>query len=142
MIGHAAWRTLLCASALACGVEVEISARDGYRDLVNNMTLARRFGVHLGALGRQAPERDATVGSGSTDMGDVSHAVPSIHPWIAICAKGETTCHQHAFAECAGGERGAEGMIAAAKAMAMTAADLLLDGGLMREVMAEFAQRR
>ncbi len=72
-------------------------------------------------------ESDASVGAGSTDMGDVSHAVPSIHPWIAICDKGETTCHQHAFQVCAGGERGAAGMLAAAKAMALTAADVLMD---------------
>jgi DNA-binding response OmpR family regulator len=56
------------------------------------------------------------VGAGSTDMGDVSHAVPSIHPWLAICNKGETTCHQHAFALCAGSERGQEAMLTAADA--------------------------
>jgi metal-dependent amidase/aminoacylase/carboxypeptidase family protein len=129
-------------AALACGVEVEITQREGYRDMVNNMTLARRFGVHLGALGRQGAEGDDTVGAGSTDMGDVSHAVPSIHPWIAICEKGETTCHQHAFAQCAGSERGQEAMLRAAKAMAMTAADVLLDASLREAVRREFEARK
>jgi metal-dependent amidase/aminoacylase/carboxypeptidase family protein len=128
-------------AALACGVEVEITLREGYRDMVNNMALARRFGVHLGGLGRPAPEGDETVGAGSTDMGDVSHAVPSIHPWLAICAKGETTCHQHAFAKCAASERGQEAMLAAAKAMALTAADVLLDDGLRSAARAEFDNR-
>ncbi len=91
-------------AALACGVEVELTKREGYRDMVNNMTLARRFGVHPTGLGRPAPEGDESVGAGSTDMGDISHAVPSIHPWLAICNKGEATCHQHAFAQCAGSE--------------------------------------
>jgi amidohydrolase len=126
-------------AALACGVEVEISAREGYRDMRNNMTLARRFGAHLAALGRAPAERDASAGSGSTDMGDVSHAVPSIHPWVAICDKGETTCHQHAFQACAGSERGAAGMIAAAKALALTAADVLANGALRDEAKREFA---
>ncbi len=126
-------------AALACGVEVTLSVREGYRDLVNNLTMARRFGVHLEALGRHPTETDATIGAGSTDMGDISHAVPSIHPWIAICNKGETTCHQHAFQICAGSERGVAGMLAAAKAMALTAADVLVDATLREAVKREFA---
>jgi amidohydrolase len=125
-------------AALACGVEVTLSPREGYRDLVNNMALARRFGGHLEALGRRPAERDPTVGAGSTDMGDVSHAVPSIHPWLAICDKGETTCHQHAFQACAGSERGAEAMLAAAKAMALTAVDVLGDAALREAARKEF----
>jgi metal-dependent amidase/aminoacylase/carboxypeptidase family protein len=109
--------------------------------MVNNMTLARRFGVHLTAVGRAPRETDTRVGSGSTDMGDVSHAVPSIHPWIAICDEGETTCHQHAFQQCAGSERGMQGMLAAAKAMALTAAELLTDATLLAAVKDEFAAR-
>jgi amidohydrolase len=125
-------------AALASGVEVEITARRGYKSLVNNLAMARRFGAHLAALGRAPAERDETVGSGSTDMGDVSHAVPSIHPWLAICDKDETTCHQHAFAACAASERGAQAMLAAAKAMAQTAADVLTDAALRASVRREF----
>jgi amidohydrolase len=128
-------------AALACGAEVEISSRQGYKDMRNNLPMARRFGDHLRTLGRAPEETDATVGAGSTDMGDISHAMPSIHPWIAICNKGETTCHQHAFAECAGSERGAAGMLLAAKAMAMTAADLLLEPPLLEQVRSEFRAR-
>jgi amidohydrolase len=125
-------------AALACGVEVTLDVREGYRDLVTNLAMARRFGAHLEALGRRPAERDAGVGSGSTDMGDISHAVPSIHPWIAICDKGETTCHQHAFQVCAGSDRGAAGMLDAAKAMALTAADVLTDTALREAVKREF----
>ncbi len=75
-------------------------------------------------------------------MGDVSHAVPSIHPWLAICDKGETTCHQHAFQVCAGSERGAGAMLHAAKAMALTAADVLTDPTLREAVRREFEAAR
>jgi metal-dependent amidase/aminoacylase/carboxypeptidase family protein len=126
-------------AALACGVEVETSARDGYRDMRHNMALARRFGAHLEKLGRTPALHDPTVGSGSTDMGDVSHAVASIHPWLAICGAGETTCHQHAFQACAGSEQGAATMLVAAKAMALTAADVLVDDALRVEAKREFA---
>jgi amidohydrolase len=128
-------------AALACGVEVTIKPRAGYRDLVNNLPLARRFGEHLAKLGRSPNEVDEEVGAGSTDMGDVSHAVPSIHPWIAICDKGETTCHQHAFAACAGSERGMQSMLDAARAMALSSADLLEDAALLAGVKAAFEAR-
>lgn len=129
-------------AAMAAGVGVTIRVLESYKDLVSNRAMARRFGAHLEALGRAPVETDAEMGSGSTDMGDVSHAVPSIHPWIAICKKGETTCHQRAFQVCAGGEGGALGMLAAATAMALTTADLLADGELLAEVRREFAARR
>ena len=135
---------LRCArgAALACGVEANLSVRIGYKDVVTNLAMARRFGDHLRSLGKDPHEVDPDVGTGSTDMGDVSHAVPSIHPWIAICDKDHATCHQRAFADHAKGERGHASMIAAAKAMAMTTADLLTDAALLDKVRAEFATRR
>jgi hypothetical protein len=75
-------------------------------------------------------------------MGDVSHFVPSIHPYIAICDEGETTIHQHAFAACARGARGVDGMLLAAKAMARTAFDVLGDTGLRGEAQARFHEGR
>ncbi|NUP07531.1 MAG: M20 family metallopeptidase [Polyangiaceae bacterium] len=125
-------------AALACGVEVEIIARRGYRDMKNNLALARRFGEHLGTLGRFPREVDPRIGTGSTDMGDISHAVPSIHPWIAICDENETTCHQHAFAASAASDRGIDSMIVAAKAMARLTRDVLEDPTLLAAARAEF----
>jgi amidohydrolase len=129
------------AAAMAAGVEVTIAPRKGYRDLVTNLPLARAFATHLGDLGRPAAETDERVGMGSTDMGDVSHAVPSIHPWLAICAVGETLCHQHAFARAACSERGLETMLTAARAMARTAGEFLVDAELRRAVREAFEGR-
>jgi amidohydrolase len=127
-------------AAMACGVQVELSVRQGYREMKNNLTIARRFGAALEALGRPARETDARVGAGSTDMGDLSQALPSIHPYLAICDEGETLCHQHAFAACAASERGFDTMLTAAKAMARTTLDLLEDAKLLERVKAEFTQ--
>ncbi len=65
------------AAAVAADVKVAIRAERGYRPMKNNMTMARRFGAHLSELGRSPKERDADVGAGSTDMGDVSQVVPA-----------------------------------------------------------------
>jgi amidohydrolase len=126
-------------AAIASDVTVEASVRAGYRDLRNNMTLARVFGVHAGALGRPAAEGDAKLGAGSTDMGDVSHVVPSIHPYMAICDLGESMCHEHRFAHAAASDRGLETTVVAAKAMARTAVEILADSALRDAIKREFA---
>jgi amidohydrolase len=125
-------------AALAAGVEVTIRARRGYKDMRNNLPLARALGRHLEHLGRAPRETDARVGAGSTDMGDLSHVVPSIHPWLAVCDEGEAQCHQRAFVTCAASERGLDTMLAAAKAMARTGAEFLRDPVLRAEVRGAF----
>ena len=128
-------------AAMAGGVEVNVKVREGYKDMVNNLTLARRFGAHLGAGGRVAKEIDPRVGAGSTDMGDVSHQVPSIHPYLAITHEGGPLCHEHAFAAAAGSDVGMKTALDAAKAMAKSALELLTDEALRRDVRAEWEAR-
>ncbi len=129
------------AAAMASDVTVEINTRRGYRDMVNNMALARRFGAHLRALGRVAREHDARIGAGSTDMGDVSHVVPSIHPWLAIVEEGEALCHEHRFAQAAGTDSAGRTAVLAAKAMARTAVELIADASLRDAVSEEWRAR-
>jgi amidohydrolase len=125
-------------AALACDVEVSFKEKIGYREMRNNLTMARRFGAALESLGRNARESDPRVGAGSTDMGDLSLHLPSIHPYLAICDEGESLCHEHRFADCAASERGMATMLIAAKAMARTTLDLLEDPKLLGEARREF----
>jgi amidohydrolase len=134
-----------CAAgaATASGVQVTVTARQGYRDLRNNLTLARRFGVHLAASAKGRPvmhEVDSRVGAGSTDMGDVSYVVPSIHPFLAIVDENEALCHQHRFASAAASDRGLETAHDAAQALARTAIEVLADEELRRAIRAEWLQ--
>jgi metal-dependent amidase/aminoacylase/carboxypeptidase family protein len=129
------------AAAAASDVEISTSVRNGYRDMLNNLALARCFGRHLESLGRRAPERDDRVGAGSTDMGDVSHAVPSIHPWLAILPEGAAMCHEHAFALAAATDGALATALIAAKAMARTTVELLLDPELRASVNGEWRTR-
>lgn len=125
-------------AAMASDVAVEITFKPGCLDMRNNSALAARFGEHMRALGREPRDVDPNAGAGSTDMGDVSHHVPSIHPWLAICDLGETTCHQHAFEVCAGSKRGMETMLMAARTLARTAADVVNDAALCASARAAF----
>ncbi len=130
------------AAAMASDVSVEITARRGYKEMKNNMTLARRFGEHARALGRSPRETDPTMGAGSTDMGDVSHVVPSIHPWLAIVDENEALCHQVPFATAAASDRGTSTGVDAAKALARTAVELLVDAELRAEARREWESVR
>jgi metal-dependent amidase/aminoacylase/carboxypeptidase family protein len=78
---------------------------------------------------------------GSTDMGNVSKIVPGIHPTIAI-APSDVPGHSVRFAECAASEAGARGMVDAAKALAMTAIDVLTDPALVEAAREEFQRSR
>ena len=61
---------------------------------------------------------------GSTDMGDISHLVPSIHPYLAIAPKN-IAGHTEEFRKYCISNDGKSAMLDAAKALAMTAVDLL-----------------
>ena len=75
---------------------------------------------------------------GSTDMGNVSHLVPSIHPMIAV-SPPNISIHSPEFTAYAGSEAGDKAVLDGAKAMAMTVADLWLQPELVDAAKAEFA---
>ncbi len=113
------------ATASGCKVEVNWAGVD-YLDLNSNGPLAARFQHHGEALGRHFESVEKFGGSGSTDMGNVSHRVPSIHPMLA-CAPPNVVIHHPEFATWAGSEMGDQAALDGAKALALTAADFLLD---------------
>jgi amidohydrolase len=115
-------------ASVASGARLEYKWKDRtYAPMKNNMTLAGLFKQNLQLLGRQVEAFDPHFGLGSTDMGNVSQVVPSIHPTIAI-APPEVLVHTPEFAAAAASQAGQQGLMDAAKAMAMTVADILQPG--------------
>lgn len=102
----------------------------------NNMALARRFALSFTARGKEMPLR-SPVPSGSTDMGNVSVRVPSIHPKVGVGAPG-VPVHTAEFARHAGGEGGDRAVMDGAYGLAMTALDFLADESLRHDVESEF----
>jgi len=129
------------AAAMASDVEVRVNLRPGYLDMRNNMTMARVFGEHAAALGRTGRETDDRVGAGSTDMGDVSHVVPSIHPWLGVVDEGGPNVHTHEFVAAASSERGLRAAIDASKALARTTIEILGDRALRDRIREEWRAR-
>jgi amidohydrolase len=108
-----------------------------YAPMRNNMTLARLFAGNMESLGRDISITGTDRAFGSTDMGNVSQLVPGIHAFIAIADK-EVQVHSPEFAAAAASDRGIKGMLDAAKAMAMTVADVLADSGIQEKIKEEF----
>jgi amidohydrolase len=124
-------------ASVASGARLEYRWRDRtYAPMKNNATLAQLFDQNLESLGRHVEAFDPRFGLGSTDMGNVSQVVPSIHPTIAI-ASPEVLIHTPEFASTAASEAGHEGLMDAAKAMAMTVADIL-QPGMLDKIKQEF----
>jgi hypothetical protein len=73
-------------------------------------------------------------------MGNVSHVVPSLHPYIAIGPEGMPG-HTIEFREAAVSPAGHAGMIQAAKGMAMTAIDLLSNIELVKQAKQALADQ-
>jgi metal-dependent amidase/aminoacylase/carboxypeptidase family protein len=117
-------------ASTASGARLEYRWRDkAYAPMKNNSTLAQLFSQNLESLGRSVEAFQPEFGFGSTDMGNVSQLVPSIHPTIAI-ASAEVLIHTPQFTAAAASEAGQEGLMDAAKAMAMTVFDILQPGTL------------
>jgi hypothetical protein len=69
----------------------------------------------------------------------VSQALPTIHPYIRIAPDG-VPGHSREFAEWAKSPLARTGMVAAAKALALTALDLLAEPEGLRKAKEEFAR--
>jgi amidohydrolase len=126
------------AGAKGSGSEVEVNwANVDYLDLNTNWPLAERFQSHGEALGREFLSLQDLGGAGSTDMGNVSYRVPSIHPLLAS-APPNVVIHNPEFAKWAGSEMGDAAALDGAKALALTAAEFLLDSALQTDVKKAF----
>ncbi len=133
-------RVLSCfeAAALATGARLKYRWGDVvYAPMKNNQKLADVFKENLESLGRRVEPFSRRFGIGSTDMGNVSQVVPSIHPTVAI-APPEVLVHSADFAAAAASEEGHRGLLDGAKAMAMTIVDLMFEPQLLAAIKDEF----
>lgn len=131
----------LRSGASACGCSFDHTWVDTpYADMVTNNNLAAMYVANAGVLGRtvRTPGSNGRRVVGSTDMGNVSHLVPSIHPMIASAPEG-TSIHTLDFARESVTARADRAVIDGAKAMAMTAIDFWTSTELQKSVAAEFA---
>jgi amidohydrolase len=136
---NARFAAIFEAAATATGCTLELVEEATYRDIRSNAVLADRGHVHLEAVGLAPIVETPWQRVGSTDVGDVSYAVPTIHPEIAITDLG-VSCHTHAFREAAATERAHDVMLKGAAALALTGADVIADPQLREAVRGSFGR--
>jgi amidohydrolase len=131
------FRAIFEAAAASTGCTLELTEEETYLDLRSNPVLAERMHAHLHAVGLDPQPSIPWDRVGSTDVGDLSYAAPTLHPEVAITDEG-VSCHTHDFREAADSERGYRALIQGAAALALTGADVVADDGVRESVRAAF----
>ena len=136
-------RVLACfeGAAAATGCELRATWSDVCELVSTNRPLAEAFAANARTLGRQMKTRRAGDTHGSTDMGNVTSIVPGIHPFLSI-TDGPVAGHSTEFAAAARTPQALETMHVAAKALAMTAIDVLRDEKLRARAKEAFDGQR
>ncbi|XP_050390708.1 xaa-Arg dipeptidase [Patella vulgata] len=125
------------ATATGCTVDCEYSKKP-YSALVSNNTLASLYEVNGNKVGIQTETNPDILRKqgGSTDMGNVSQVVPSIHPKFNI---GTTAVNHSQEFTTASGSPVAQGYtLSVAKALAMTTLDVMMNPDLLKQVKEDF----
>ncbi len=129
-------------AATATGCRVTVTPDPTMHDpLKPNFTMAEIFAKNLERIDFPVDPDDGEAGFGSTDCGNVSQVIPTIHPYIRISPDG-VPGHSREFAEWAKSPLARKGIVAAAKALAMTALDLVANPRELEKVKEEFARTR
>ena len=133
---------VLEGAALVTGTRAEIVVDPvpPYLPLRTNVSLSSQWARALTAQGREVPPPPAVAPQGgpSTDMGNVSLVVPSLHPSIGLGGPDDVTPHNAAFADVTVTASALDTMVQAAVALAATAVAYASDPALREAVAAEF----
>lgn len=129
-----AWepRVMRCfeAGALATGASLEVVPQGPvYSEFTTDEEMASLYRANAEAIGRAFPGPGKDALNASTDMGNVSLVIPSIHPLLGIDSLPAVN-HQAGFAAAAVGPAADRALIDGAVAMAWTVIDLAGDEGL------------
>jgi amidohydrolase len=126
-------------AALMTGATLEFSfPEDASWDMITNYRLAQALKTNIDRVGLVLPDAKAEEGAGSTDWGNVSYAVPSVETAYPIVA-GRCTWHSQDVVDAAESDLGYCNTFLVAKAMALTALDLIEQPEILAAVKAEFA---
>jgi amidohydrolase len=127
------------AAAISTGCRLEYHCGPRCNAMKNNSILLESWKSNMAALGRQVGE--ISINSGSTDVGNVSIITPSIHTFLSI-SEETLPVHSAQFATAAISEAGDKAVIDGAKALAMTAADIVAQPDLLARAREELIETR
>lgn len=132
-------KVVRCAEAGALAAGARLSWREyvkPYFNMVPNRTLGATFRDNLEDLGVAVNDSSVSGGTGSTDFGNVSHRIPVVEAYLAICGP-EAGWHSREVAEATTTTTGHAAILTGASGLAMTAVDLLAAPEILRRAKRE-----
>ena len=130
---------LEAGAAAACCEMHSVWKDPPYYNMIDNTPLLNLYVNNSAANGRVvSPQDQKRIVVGSTDMGNVSHAVPSIHPMIKVAPRG-TAIHTPDFETHARSEAADQAVIDGALNMAMTIVDCWGDPDALPAIRGSFS---
>ncbi|XP_067676316.1 xaa-Arg dipeptidase-like [Haliotis asinina] len=126
------------ATATRCTAECEFDPR-AISNVATNKVLANAFVANAESLGVEFTPQEQLAGlaMGSTDMGNVTYVVPSIHPMYYVGVK-DCLNHTREFTAAAGSPEAQPYTLDMGKALAMTAIDVFSSPGKLSEIKEQF----
>jgi amidohydrolase len=125
-------------AAISTGCSISEEIKDlVYSPFKPNYSLAKFFKNNLTLLNIEENPIKEKAGKGSSDIGNLSQLLPTIHADIEIC-DSKSVAHSPEFAEMAKSKKGLGRMIDGAKALAMTVYDLFSSPEHIKMIKKEF----
>lgn len=134
-------RAIADGAALSTGARVKVERfQNEVKDFVINETFDDILKKELEILG-EIVHTERGKGKGSTDAGNISYEVPTVHGFIKI-GPDDLIGHTVEFREAAKSDLGNEALLKGAKALAATGYRLLSDEQLLHQINEEFSRKR
>ncbi|KAJ7180702.1 hypothetical protein C8R46DRAFT_1070306 [Mycena filopes] len=124
------------AAALATACEIKLTVYRPYLDLNQNQVLGQEFSDVVSR--RFGMVTSNVAGSASTDFGNVSYALPALHPGFAIPTEANAGNHTIGFTKAAATREAHEAALVIAKGLAHTGFRALRDDAFFKQVKASF----
>ena len=120
-------------AAIQTGCDYEFGPiQNGVNEFIKTPKLDELFEKYALEVGEDVSHDD--FGFGSTDTGNVSHIVPTIHPHVKIGSRN-LVGHTHRFREVAASVHGDQALIHGAKIIALMGLELIENKGLFDEIV-------
>lgn len=122
-------------AAIQTGCDYEFGPiQNGVNEFIKSPKLDDLFEKYAEEMGEEVINDD--FGYGSTDTGNVSHIVPTIHPHIKIGSRN-LVGHTHRFREAAASVHGDQALIRGAKILGLMGLELIENEKLFNEIVEE-----
>lgn len=128
-------------AALATGATVNMKF---FQNKVDNFYVNKKFNdLFVGVMEElgEPINKNIREGYGSTDAGNVSHVVPTLHPYIKI-GPNSLVGHTIEFCKAACSQEGDKSLIIGAKSLSLTALNIFVDDKKLKEIKREFKSNK